>query len=192
MKAVLLLAIFSFCVLTSTYAQTENPDTKNLSKEEKKALKKAKKEEEKRKREEALISYEKYAEAREWVLEANTVYGKRGESFQMNPTINFVGVDSENTTIQLSFDGLIGWNGIGGITLDGKIGKYQYSNDGKSVNIIMSAMGSGLGNVDIILTVSGDGNGRATVSGNWGERITFQGKFVSLAESKVYKGTPRY
>jgi len=192
MKAILILMIISFSVLTTTYAQTENPDTKNLTKEEKKALKQAKKEEDKRIREEALISFEKNAEDREWVLEAYTVFGKQGQSFQMDPTINFVGVDGENTTVQLSFNGLVGWNGVGGITLDGKIGKYQVSNDGKSVSITMSAMGSSLGVVDIFLTVSGDANGRATVSGNWGERITFQGKFVSLAESRVYKGTPRY
>jgi hypothetical protein len=56
----------------------------------------------------------------------------------------------------------------------------------------MTAMGSGLGIVDIFLSVTGDGNGRVTVSGNWGDRITFQGKFVSLEESSVFKGTPTY
>ena len=192
MKNVLLLLVFSICFVFSGYTQTENPDTKDLSKEEKKALRKAKKEEDKRKREEALIEYEKIAEMREWVVEAYTVYNKQGQSYQMDPTINFVGVFKEETTVQLSFNGIMGWNGVGGITLDGKIGKYEYTCDGKSVSIAMSAMGSGLGNVEIYLTVSGDGNGRASVSGNWGDRITFQGKFVSLEESRVYKGSTTY
>jgi hypothetical protein len=192
MKYASLITLFVVCVIFSGYSQTENPDTKDLSKEERKALRKAKKEEEKRKRDEALILYEKYAEQRQWVVETYTVFDKQGQSYQMDPTINFVGVTNEETTVQLSFNGLVGWNGVGGITLDGKIGNYEYSNDGKSLNIKMSATGSSIGIVDIFLIVTGDGNGRATVSGNWGERITFQGKFVSLAESRVYKGSTTY
>jgi len=192
MKTILVLSFISLCCIFSGYTQTQNPDTKNLTKEERKTMRKAKKEEDKRKRQEALIVFEQYAENREWVVEAHTVFNRQGESLQMDPTINFVGVNKEETTVQLSFNGLMGWNGVGGVTLDGKIGKYEHSNDGKSVNITMSAMGSGLGVVDIFLTISGDGNARATVSGNWGDRITFQGRFVSLQESKVFKGTPTY
>jgi hypothetical protein len=187
----LFIALF-FCVYFAGHAQNENPDTKNLSKEEKKAIRKAKKEEDKRKREEALKNFEEYAERREWVVEAYMVFDKQGQSYQMDPSINFVSVVGEETTIQLSFNGIIGWNGIGGVTLVGKIGKYEHSSDNKSVNITMSAMGSGLGIVDIFLSVTGDGNGRVTVSGNWGDRFTFQGKFVSLEESSVFKGSKTY
>ena len=192
MKITYLFVAFFLSVSITGYAQTENPDTKNLTKEERKAMRKAKKEEDKRKREEALKNFEEYAENREWVVEAYLVFDKQGQSYQMDPTINFVSVIGEKTVIQLSFNGLIGWNGVGGITLEGKIGKYEHSSDGKSVNITMSAMGSALGIVDIFLSVTGDSNGRATVSGNWGERITFQGKFVSLEESLIYKGTTTY
>ena len=192
MKTFLLFGFFSICIAINAYSQIENPDARNLSKEERKELKKAKKEEEKRKREEELKKFERYVETRAWVVEAHTVFGKRGQSYQMDPTINFVGVSGETTTIQLSFNGILGWNGVGGITMDGKIGKYEYSNDGKAVILKMSAMGSRLGNVDIFLTISGNANGRATLSGSWGERIVFQGKFVSLDESRVYKGAPSY
>ena len=192
MKKLFIFLLLIVCIFYTGYAQTENPDNKNLTKEEKKAMRKVKKEEDKRKREEALIEFEKYAEMREWVVEAHTVFDKQGQSYQMDPNINFVGVTKDETTVQLSFTGLMGWNGVGGVTLVGKIGKYEYSSDGKSLNITMSAMGSGLGVVDIFMTVTGDGNGRATVSGNWGERITFQGRFVSLEESTVYKGTTTY
>ena len=192
MKTALLLIFLTVCIAYTGYTQTENPDNKNLTKEEKKAMRKAKKEEDKRKREGALKNFEKYAEMRAWVVEAHTVFDKQGQSYQMDPSINFVGVSNEETTVQLSFTGLMGWNGVGGVTLEGKIGKYEFSSDGKSVTITMSAMGSGLGIVDIFLSVTGDGNGRATVSGNWGDRITFQGKFVSLEDSSIYKGTTTY
>jgi hypothetical protein len=185
------IVLFLFICFTG-YAQTENPDSKNLTKEEKKAMRKAKKEEDKRKREEALNNFKEYAKKREWVVETYMVFDKQGQSYQMDPSTNFVSVAGEETTIQLSFNGIMGWNGVGGITLEGKIGKYEHSGDSKSVNITMTAMGSGLGIVDIFLSVTGDGNGRVTVSGNWGDRITFQGKFVSLEESSVFKGTPTY
>ncbi len=185
-----IILFFFMCYIG--YAQTENPDTKDLTKEERKAMRKAKKEEDKRKREEALKNFKEYADKREWVVEAYMVYDKQGQSYQMDPSINFVSVVGEETTIQLSFNGIMGWNGVGGITLEGKIGKYEHSSDNKSVNITMTAMGSGLGIVDIFLSVTGDGNGRVTVSGNWGDRITFQGKYVSLEESSVFKGTPTY
>jgi hypothetical protein len=192
MKNLFILGCLFLCFAIVSFGQTENPDTKNLSKEERKALRKAKKEEEKRKREVALQEFEKYADNKQWVVEAHTVFNKEGLSFQMDPNINFVGVDKDDVTVQLSFNGIMGWNGVGGVTLDGKIGKYEYQSDKKSVTIEMSAMGSSIGMVDIFITITGDGNGRANVSGNWGERITFQGKFVSLTESTVYKGSTTY
>jgi hypothetical protein len=192
MKSTYLFIALFFCINFIGYSQTDNPDTKNLTKEEKKAMRKAKKEEDKRKRKEALKDFEEYAKMKEWVVEAHLVFDKQGQSYQMNPSINFVSVIQDQTTIQLSFNGIMGWNGVGGITLEGKISKYELSSDGKSVNITMTAMGSGLGIVDLFVSVTGDGNGRVSVSGNWGDRITFQGKFVSLEESSVFKGTTTY
>lgn len=174
------------------WAQAENPDSKNLTKEEKKAMKLAKKEEEARKREETLVRNKAIAENKNWVLEAHTVFEKGGQSFQMNPSINFVSVKGDEATIQLSFDGIIGWNGVGGITLEGKTTKYQVNDSKNSFTITMTALGSGMGPVDFLVTVGADGNGRATLSGNWGQRITFAGNFVSFEDSKIYKGSPTY
>lgn len=192
MKANILVIIISICISLPIYAQTENPDNKNLTKAEKKALRKAKKEEEKRKYEENLVKFEQYAQMRAWVIEAQTVYDKQGNSFQMQPSTNFVFVDNEETTVQLSFTGIIGWNGVGGVTLDGNVGKYEVTRDKNTVSINMSARGASIGNANIVLTISGDGNGRATVTGNWGERIVFQGRYQSLADSRIYKGTTTY
>ena len=186
------LLIVVLLIINTGWAQTENPDSKNLSKEEKKALKLAKKEEDARKREEALVNYQAIAENKMWVLEAHTVFEKGGRSFPMNPSVNFVSVEDDETTIQLSFNGILGWNGVGGITLEGKTTKYEVSESKNAITITMTAIGSGMGPVDLLVTVGSDGSGRATASGNWGERITFAGNFVSFEDSNVYKGTPRY
>jgi hypothetical protein len=192
MKHIIIILIFGILADLTLYGQTENPDTKTPSKEEKKALRKAQKEEEKRKLTENLEKMKVLAENRSWVIEAHTVFEKGGRSFQMNPTINFVSVLEEEVTIQLSFNGIAGWNGVGGITLEGKIQKYQLQESKNSFNISMTAMGSALGPVDLLATISPSGNGRVTISGNWGDRITFAGDYVAYGESTVYKGTPTY
>lgn len=192
MKRLSFFLIIGLFIHSALLAQTENPDSKTLTKEEKKAMKMAKKEEEARKRNEALLRYKAIAENKTWVLEAHTVFEKGGQSFPMNPSINFVSVEGEETTIQLSFNGILGWNGVGGITLEGKTTKYEVSDSKNTITITMTAIGSGMGPVDLLVTVGSDGNGRATISGNWGNRITFAGNFVSFEDSNVYKGTPSY
>jgi len=192
MKSFSLFLIIGLISCTGLFAQTENPDSRNLTREEKKALKMAKKEEEARKREEALVRYRTIAQDKNWVLEAHTVFEKGGQSFMMNPSINFVSVIGDETTIQLSFNGIIGWNGVGGITLEGNTTKYEVNETKNSITITLTAIGSGMGPADLLVTVGSDGNGRATISGNWGQRITFAGNFMASEDSRVYKGTPTY
>jgi hypothetical protein len=192
MKQLILFIMLSMFLCLPGFAQVENPDMQNLSKEEKKAMRKAQKEAEKRKRSENLELYEAIAEDKSWVIEAHTVFEKGGRSFPMNPTTNFVSVVEEETTIQLSFNGIAGWNGVGGITLEGNITKYQVQQTKNSINITMNAMGPGLGPVDLFARIGPNGNGRVTISGNWGERITFSGDYVAYENSRVYKGTPTY
>lgn len=192
MKRISLFLIVGLFSCTALFAQTGNPDSKNLTKEEKKALKLAKKEEEARKREEALAYFKSLAQDKNWVLEAHTVFEKGGRSFPMNPSINFVSAIGDETTIQLSFNGIIGWNGVGGITLEGKTTKYDVSESKNAITITLTAIGSGMGPADLLVTIGADGNGRATISGNWGQRITFAGSFVNSEDSRVYKGSPTY
>ena len=192
MKHIFIILIFGIVADLSAYAQTQNPDTKSLTKEERKAMRKAQKEEEKRKLAATLSEYKVFAENKTWVIEAHTVFEKGGLSFSMNPTINFVSVVGDEATIQLSFEGIAGWNGVGGITLEGNIQKYQVQESKNALTISMTAMGPGLGPVDLLATISPGGNGRVTISGNWGERITFAGQFVDYSESTIYKGTPTY
>jgi hypothetical protein len=185
--AILMLLSFSLSA-----QQKENPDTKALSKDEKKAMKLLKKGEEERKRMEVLYLYKSIAESRSWVIEAHTVYNKAGQGFPMNPTTNFVSVRGDETTFQLAFNGISGWNGVGGITLEGHISKYNVTENTNTLTVTIMAMGPGMGPIDLLITVSPDGNGRATVSGNWGDRITFAGRFVPMEDSSIYKGTPSY
>ncbi len=129
-----------------------------------------------------------------FVLEANTLYARTGQSFTLNSTTNFVGFDGKNSTIQLAFDQLVGWNGVGGVTLDGTIAKMEIVDNKKGLGFTINAtvrqkVG---GAVTLIFRVSADGNARVDMSGSFGERISYQGRIVPLAETRVYKGTTLY
>lgn len=67
----------------------------------KKEMRKLRKEQKKEERVNNLAMYTQVAQEKEWVLEAHTVYNKYGNSFQMDPTINFVSISEDEAVIQL-------------------------------------------------------------------------------------------
>ena len=158
----------------------------------KKAAKKARKAEKNRIALDNSQKLKSIITTKKFVLEAQTLFDRTGTSYLLSPTTNFVGFDGENSTIQLSFNGLIGWNGIGGITIDGKIKKLEIKGkeDQSNFSINASVLNKGGGLVTMIFRVSSDGNARVDMSGSFGERLSFQGRIVSLSETSVYKGTP--
>ena len=93
------------------------------TKEEKKAAKKAKKEAKLEQDKANTAMLMSLVESKKFVLEANTLFDRTGVSYVLNSSLNFIGFDGVNSTIQLAFDQLIGWNGVGGVTIDGKITK---------------------------------------------------------------------
>ena len=128
--------------------------------------------------------------SKQWVIEAHTVFDRYNQSYQINPTINFVGVKDEEGALQLGFDGLIGWNGVGGVTVYGKITKYEIKEGKEKSNpsINMRFQGRGSSSATISVTVNSSGLATAKVNGDFGERITFTGMIKPLEESTVYKG----
>jgi len=165
------------------------------TKAEKKAAKKAKKEA-KLKREianaDTLVAI---MESKQFVLEAHTLYDKKGQNYVLSPNINFVAFDGDNSTIQLAFQNLVGWNGVGGITLDGKVTLLEVDRKpgetSFNVNARVKNKGGG-GMTMMFFRVSSEGFARVEMNGSFGERISFQGRIVPLSESSVYKGMPVY
>ena len=102
--------VIAVCICLNSFGQEK------LTKEEKKAKRAA----------EYLAAKEvnlAIVESRQWVLESETVQDREGQSYIMNPSLNFAMIDGDQSTIQLDFGALIGWNGVGGITFDGTISK---------------------------------------------------------------------
>ncbi len=133
-------------------------------------------------------------ETRAFVLEANTLYSRVGDSFVINPVTNFVGFDGKYSTIQLAFDQVVGWNGVGGVTLDGTITKMEIVDNKSGFGFTITAnVRQNVGStVTMLFRVSIDGSARVDISGSFSDRLIFQGRIVSLAETRVYKGTTTY
>ena len=137
-----------------------------------------------------IKKYTEIFEQKSFVLEANTVYSKRGESFQMNSSINFVKLEKGVGVLQLGFNQLVGWNGVGGITLDGNVSNYEVDKgDGTKMPSVSFNMNGTTGGGTVRINVNSSGMATATVDGNFGDRITFSGPLKSLKESSVYQGT---
>ncbi|MCB0505242.1 MAG: DUF4251 domain-containing protein [Cyclobacteriaceae bacterium] len=181
----LILSVLFF----ASSAQSFNEQREAKKKE--KAEKKQAQQEEAQKNNERLLAL---VATKAFVLEANTLYDKRGQSYFLNSSINFVGFDGTNSTIQLAFNGLVGWNGIGGVTLDGTIAKMEVNenNKGLGFTINVTVRQKVRGAVTMIFRVSSDGSARVDMSGSYGDRLSFQGNIVSLDDTRVYKGTTLY
>ncbi len=184
--------IFSFILadilFTSAFAQKEdsvaNSDSKKVSKEQKAAQKR--------------FNDEAKAKIIEWmtlnhrfVMECNYVNVTGGNRISVNPTTNYIEVDSTNITVQVSStSGIGGQNGIGGFTVDGTVNSYKYRTFGKNkdgYNIDMVVM-SRQGTFQVFMSLFPDGNAEASVGGNKVGKINFTGFMMPINKAKTIKG----
>ena len=99
-------------------------------------------------------------------------------------------LDSLKGTIQLGSAMSVGYNGVGGATIDGRITKYEYTVMGKkedSYSVMLTFM-SPVGTYDITLMVTSQGYADASVRGNWSGQLNYHGKLVPLTLSRIFKG----
>ena len=171
------------CITLVFWGTSFSQEKSKLSRKERKELKKRERSEQKKALLELLYS-------KEWVIEAHTVFDRYNQSYQINPSVNFVGIKGDEGALQLGFNGLIGWNGVGGVTIDGTVTQYEVKegkeNQSPSANIRFQGRGVGSASISISLNTSGQATAR--VSGDFGDRITFSGMIKTLEESVVYKG----
>lgn len=180
----LLILVF---VLSGYSVQAQSDSTKEeLTPKERRALKKQEKleEEEAAKKETLALVY-----SQRFIVKASQVYGDRGGTFNVSPTTNFIIVDSANSTVQLSFTGLVGWNGVGGVTLDGAIFDFKVDEgkEGKGFTITYRIEGS-ISRGRVVMNVSPTGGVSATIYGDFGDQINFTGTIEPLEDSNHFKG----
>jgi len=131
---------------------------------------------------------------RDFVLTADYLSNQSGRRVVVDNNINFIAVvDSSDIVIQYGSLGspMIGYNGLGGLTTDGKITKFEVTKTGKNkdnYSIKLTAMTT-LGIYDIFLYISPDGNSTATIGGNTRGKLIYYGNIVPIKGSRIYQGS---
>lgn len=126
-----------------------------------------------------------------FVLEADQVIFKRGESAYVNTNTNFVLVNQNRGTVQVAFNThFAGPNGIGGVTVDGTVSGVKMKTDKRgNVTYSFSIMGTGISAQVFMTLVNGDNEATVSISPNFNSQtLTLRGRIISLEQSNIFKG----
>jgi len=187
-KHILLLSLAMLLFTTAVWTQEEAMTEKEKQKSERKKAEKAQR----------SSNYEAILELldeRNFVIEAYQFVDRYGQTVQVNTTTNFIAVRDSVATVQIVFPGSVsGYNGLGGITLDGRLTSLEINekDPGKGVRFQMRVFGSGFASADMFVDVGTDGRATIRYNGQYGSRFTLRGYFQSWAGSGVFKGSPLY
>jgi hypothetical protein len=189
---VVLLLAAGLLISPAVCAQTQH----SLTKKEQKQLEKMRRKKEKTKQRAAAHAYYlQLLQKKYFVFEADYLTDTQGNSFILSPEINFMEVKGDTAMLQFGFDNLVGWNGVGGITVRGTLYNYKVQEGKKNSGINMHTgihiIGPGLP-PNINLYVSDDGTAQLTIITGGGNQITLFGTVVSPDDASVFKGTPLF
>ena len=134
-KIALLIILASFTTVVFGQEINEGLDKKTQKKYEKQDKKKQKEEE----LEKSKATMRGLLDSREFVLEANNLSGKSGVQVPVVPSLNFFAVDSATAVIQIGSVTGLGYNGVGGITDEAGINRYELSESKAGFNIKLYA-----------------------------------------------------
>ncbi len=181
MKKIMMI-MFSFLLIVATgYGQSK----KELRKREKQAKKEAKALEEAKNIELA----KKMLDSKQFVLEATFLSDKQGQRVSVTPNINFIVVDDEKVAFQFAGGNRVGYNGLGGVTVDGHLRNFKYSVNKKGVYYVDFQIVSSMGTNFIHMTVMGPTlRAEASLRGNTSNQLNFSGTLVPLDQSMIFKG----
>lgn len=128
---------------------------------------------------------------RQFVLEAERIDFKYGRFAYVNANTNFISMHDDKATIQMAFNSpYAGPNGIGGITVEGRVSNIKMDTDKKG-NVTFSMMVQGVAvSANVLIKLpNGDNKCYATVTPNFNSnRIDFSGNMYAEEDSNVYKG----
>lgn len=183
--------VFVCFLLSVSLALFSQQDEQKMTSKEKKAKKKAEREAyEAQLKQELAVSFD----SAQWVLEATQIANKTGAPIQVNSTLNFVAIEGEDAFIQIGSNAGMGSNGVGGVSVDARISKYDVKKNEKNGSYyIQIYTNSSVGSFSINIDCSASGEyARATVQGNTSRQVQYTGAIVPLKKSKVYKGHARF
>ena len=175
MRAILFYSLSIVLILTGCKTSGQTSVRNNLSQEQEAIL--------------ATAAINKH----EFVLEADYIIPRTGASIYVSSNTNFISIQGNQATIQLALSNQYsGFNGIGGITLDGTISNEKISVDKKgNLNYTVNVQGAALSAMVTFNMPAGTNRCTATVTPNFsGNIVTFSGYVYPSDMSNVYTANP--
>jgi hypothetical protein len=127
--------------------------------------------------------------ARSFVLEADFLQNKIGDRINVVPTLNFIKVNETIGILQTGSNSRMGYNGVGGVTAEGSIGKWKIYKDEKKLNFrLQFSLLTNIGFYDISMFVSSDNHASATISGLSSGKLTWEGHLETVNNARIFKG----
>ncbi len=190
---VIIAVVLAFFFLTPAVVSAQ---TQSMTKKEKRKIEKMQRQKEKTKKQEAAHAYYlALINHKHFVFQADYLTDTQGNSFILDQTINFMAVEGDSAVLQFGFDNLVGWNGVGGLTLRGILYNYkvQQGKKGNGINVHtdVRVIGPGLP-PHINLYVSDDGSAQLTINTGVGDQITLFGTIVSPEDANIFRGVPLF
>jgi hypothetical protein len=186
MKWLFTIVISSF--LISGLSAQEVNSTKESRKEasrRKKEIKQAKIDSEYRATDTLLV-------AKRFVLEAQYLSNSRGSRVLVTQNLNFISVDSDYAIVQVGSPQRAGVNGVGGVTVQGRVSNWKFSKDDrrKNFNLFLTVQ-TNSGIYDINISVDYSANADATITGLRSGSLKLSGTIVAQEDSLIFKGQSR-
>lgn len=128
----------------------------------------------------------------DFVLEADNVQFKTGNTVFVNSATNFISVKGNRAVVQISPSNFAsGPNGVGGVTVDGMISGQQITTDKKGrITYSMNVMGIGINAQVEIYMYPGSNRATATVYPNFNSNtVWLDGTIVPYENSNVIEGS---
>jgi hypothetical protein len=128
-----------------------------------------------------------------FVIEADVLENKYGDRIHVSPVLNFIRVDSTNAVLQTGSNTGFAYNGVGGVTAEGRINRWQVVKNFKSLSYYLRfTVETSIGVYDVSMTLTADNNVRATITGITPGMLVYDGHLEALNNSSVYKGQTNY
>ena len=127
--------------------------------------------------------------SKSFVLVADYLQNRYGDRIIVTPTLNFIKINGESGILQTGSNWSMGYNGVGGVTAEGSIGKWTVFKDQKRLSYnLQFGMLTNIGYYAVAMNVTADGSARATISGLGRDKLTWEGHLETIGNSRVFKG----
>jgi len=127
--------------------------------------------------------------SRSFVLEADYLSNRYGDRVIVTPNLNFIKLQDSKGILQTGTVTGMGFNGVGGVTAAGSIGKWELTRNEKNHSFrLRFSLFTNIGHYDITMFVTANLRATATISGLGPGSLTWEGHLNTLSNSRVYKG----